>query len=97
VTDVIEACVRAALADDLTTGQVLNVGTGRQVANEELVEEVSRVAGRPIEVARGACPPRAWDTASWVCDPTRARELLGWDAKVALDEGLARCWEAERR
>ncbi|HEX2023133.1 MAG TPA: NAD(P)-dependent oxidoreductase [Acidimicrobiales bacterium] len=97
VTDVIEACVRAALADDLATGQVLNVGTGRQVANEELVEEVSRVAGRPIEVARGACPPREWDTASWVCDPTRARELLGWDAKVALDEGLARCWEAERR
>ncbi len=96
VSDVVEACVAAALGDHLPPGQVLNVGTGRQVANEELVDDVRRVTGRPIAVAEGACPPREWDTASWACDPSLARELLGWEAKVALEEGLARCWEAER-
>jgi nucleoside-diphosphate-sugar epimerase len=97
VDDVVEACVRAGLADDLSRGQVLNIGTGRQVANEELVDEVRRVTGRPVAVAEGACAPREWDTGSWVSDPSLARHLLGCDAKVALDEGLARCWEAERR
>ena len=96
VADVVEACVAAGQADHLPPGQVLNVGTGRQVANEELVDEVRRVTGRPIAVAEGACPRREWDTASWVCDPSLVRELLGWDAKVALEEGLTRCWEAER-
>ena len=94
VGDVVEACVRAALADDLPSGQVLNLGTGRQVANEELVDEVRRVTGRPVAVAPGAEPGREWDTTSWVCDPSLALRLLGWEAKVPLDEGLARCWEA---
>jgi nucleoside-diphosphate-sugar epimerase len=94
VDDVVEACVRAALADELAPGQVLNVGTGRQVANEELVAIVERVSGRPVRTEVAAHPGRPWDTASWVCDPSLARELLGWEAKVSLEEGLARCWAA---
>ncbi len=92
VGDVVEACVRAALADDLPAGQVLNIGTGRQVANEELVRAVERVSGRLILVAPGAHPGCPWDTSSWVCDPALAADLLGWEAKVTLDDGLARCW-----
>jgi nucleoside-diphosphate-sugar epimerase len=94
VDDVVEACVRAALADHLPGGQVLNVGTGRQVANEELVALVGHVSGRPVRVAPGAHPGRGWDTRSWVCDPSLAADLLGWEAKVALEDGLARCWAA---
>jgi nucleoside-diphosphate-sugar epimerase len=97
VDDVVEACVRTAVADHLPGGQVLNIGTGRQVSNEDLVSEVERVTGRTVTVEPGAHPGRDWDTASWVCDPTLARQLLGWEAKVALDEGLARCWLAEAR
>ena len=96
VDDVVEACVRTALADDLPPGQVLNVGTGRQVANEELVAEAERVTGRSVATAPGAHLGRAWDTGSWVCDPSLARDLLGWEAKVDLTEGLRRCWEADQ-
>ena len=94
VDDVVEACVRAALGDHLPAGQVLNIGTGRQVANEELVATVERVSGRIIRLAPGAHPGCPWDTGSWVCDPSLARRLLGWEAKVPLDDGLARCWDA---
>ena len=87
VDDVVEACVRVAGADHLPAGQVLNVGTGRQVANEELVAEVERVTGRRVTTEVGSHPGRSWDAASWVCDPTRARELLGWEAKVDLADG----------
>ena len=87
------AASSAALADQLPGGQVLNIGTGRQVANEELVALVERVSGRSVRIARGAHPGCPWDTSSWVCDPSRARDLLGWEAKVTLEDGLARCWE----
>jgi nucleoside-diphosphate-sugar epimerase len=91
VDDVVEACVRAALADDLPPGQVLNIGTGRQTANEELVAAVAQLTGRRVRVAVGAHPGCPWDTGSWVCDPSLAADVLGWEAKVDLEEGLRRC------
>jgi nucleoside-diphosphate-sugar epimerase len=92
VDDVVEACVRAALCEDLSPGEVLNVGTGVQTANEELVALAERVTGRRIDVRPGVHPGRGWDTGSWVSDPSRARRLLGWTAQVDLEQGLARCW-----
>jgi len=97
VDDVVEACVRAALADHLPAGQVLNIGTGRQVANEQVVAAIERVTAQPVRVAVGAHAGRSWDTSSWVCDASLARDLLGWAPQVTLDAGLARCWEAGHR
>jgi nucleoside-diphosphate-sugar epimerase len=94
VDDVVDACVRAASAEDLPAGTVLNVGTGRQTANEELVAAAERATGRPIRTDVGAHPGRSWDTASWVSDPSRARALLGWEPVVELEDGLRRCWAA---
>lgn len=96
VDDVVEACVLAAAAGHLPSGQVLNVGTGVQTANEELVALVQRVSGQPVRVVEGAHPGCPWDTGSWVCDPSLARRLLGWRATVGLETGLARCWAATR-
>ena len=94
VDDVVEACVRAASADDLPAGTVLNLGTGRQTANEELVAVAERVTGRRIRTQVGAHPGRGWDTGSWVSDPSRARELLDWTAATDLETGLRRTWAA---
>lgn len=92
VGDVVDACVRAAAADDLPPGAVINIGTGVQTSTEELVETAARVTGRPIATAAGAHPGRGWDTADWVCDPSAAGRLLGWTPTVDLAEGLARTW-----
>ena len=94
VDDVVDACVRAATADDLPPGTVLNVGTGRQTTNEELVAAAERATGRRIRTQVGAHPGRSWDTGSWVSDPSLARELLGWEPVVELEDGLRRCWAA---
>ncbi|MGY1601574.1 NAD-dependent epimerase/dehydratase family protein [Geodermatophilus sp. SYSU D00815] len=94
VGDVVDACVRAALADGLPPGAVLNVGTGVQTSTEELVATAERVTGRRIATAPGAHPGREWDSADWVCDPAAARRLLGWAPTVDLAEGLARTWRA---
>ena len=92
VEDVVDACVRAALADDLPAGQVLNIGTGVQTANEDLVAAAERVTGRRIDVRPGEHAGRGWDAASWVCDPSLAGRLLGWHPTTTLEQGLARCW-----
>lgn len=94
VADVVDACVRAAAADDLPTGTVLNLGTGVQTANEDLVALAEQVSGRRVQVAVGAHPGRSWDTDSWVCDPTAARDVLGWQPRTDLAAGLRLCWAA---
>jgi nucleoside-diphosphate-sugar epimerase len=94
VGDVVDACLRAALADDLPPGQVLNIGTGVQTSTEELVDVAARVTGRPIATAPGVHPGREWDTDCWVSDPSPAAALLGWTPTVDLAEGLARTWAA---
>ena len=94
VGDVVNACLRAAAADDLAPGAVLNIGTGAQTANEELVALAAEVTGRPVATEVGGHPGRSWDAASWVSDPARARALLGWEPQVDLREGLARTWAA---
>ena len=96
VDDVVAACVLAAAADSLPAGQVLNIGTGRQVSNEVLVAKVGEAARRPVRVDVGAHPGRAWDATSWVADPGLAARLLGWRAEVGLDDGLSRTWAAEQ-
>lgn len=95
VDDVVDACVRAVQRADLPSGAVLNVGTGVQTANEELVAAAERVTGRPVRTAVGAHPGRAWDSGSWVSDPSRARALLGWEPRTDLATGLRRTWLAE--
>jgi UDP-glucose 4-epimerase len=97
VGDVVDACVRAARADDLPGGTVLNLGTGVQTSTEELVATASRVTGRQIATVPGAHPGREWDSADWVSDPSAARAALGWEPAVHLAEGLARTWAAEGR
>lgn len=94
VDDVVSACVLAAAADDLPSGQVLNLGTGVQTANEELVALAAEVTGCEIRTRVGAHPGRSWDASSWVCDPTLAWELLGWEAARDLRAGLAATWAA---
>lgn len=94
VDDVVDACLRAAAADRLPSGTVLNVGTGVQTANEELLAILERVSGRTMRTEVGADPGRSWDTGSWVCDPTAAGELLGWSPQTDLAAGLRQCWDA---
>jgi nucleoside-diphosphate-sugar epimerase len=92
VGDVVDACLRAAVRDDLAPGAVFNIGTGVQTSNESLVAVAERVTGRHIAARAGAHPGRGWDTPNWVCDPTAARDALDWKPRVQLADGIARCW-----
>jgi nucleoside-diphosphate-sugar epimerase len=87
VADVVEGCLLAALAKDVC-GEAINLGTGVQHSNEEVVAAVEEAAGRRLSVRPGALQPRPADTGHWVADTTHARELLGWTARHTLRTGI---------
>jgi nucleoside-diphosphate-sugar epimerase len=89
VEDAVDAILRCIVADDVT-GEVINIGSGEDWSNEEVVAVVGAVMGKEIAVRVGEHPVRPWDTERWVADITKARRLLGWAPRHSLREGVAR-------
>jgi dTDP-glucose 4,6-dehydratase len=94
VEDTAQAFV-AAVASDAAVGHVVHLGTGHGVSVAQLVELAGKVLGKRLEVECDAArvrPPTS-EVERLVSDPSRARQLLGWEAKVRLEEGIQRTAE----
>jgi UDP-glucose 4-epimerase len=91
VANVVDANVRAAEAPGVN-GAVLNIATGRKTTVNELVEAVGEILGLPAE--KQFLPDRAGDVRDSWADITAARELLGFEPRIGLEEGLRRAAEA---
>jgi len=91
--------------DDLIRGIVLlaesgehlpvNVGNPQELSLLELAETVIRVTGAKSEIVFEALPVD--DPQVRQPDITRARQLLGWEPQVTLEEGLRRMLQANER
>jgi nucleoside-diphosphate-sugar epimerase len=85
VANVVDANLRAADAAAVN-GVVLNVATGRPTSVNELAEKIGGILGR--DVVREDLPERTGDIRDSWADVAHAHELLGWEPRVRLDEGL---------
>jgi UDP-glucose 4-epimerase len=76
---------------------VVNLGTGRGTTVRELLSTFEEVFGRPVPTVDA--PPRPGDAIGAFANVDRARELLGWSAKLSVAEGVdsALRWSARRR
>jgi nucleoside-diphosphate-sugar epimerase len=90
VDDVAEAILLGLTAPRETSGCVVNIGSGVQTTNEELVEIVGRVVGRKIKIQPGAYAVKPHDSTWWSADVERARLVLGWTASTTVEQGLRR-------
>jgi UDP-glucose 4-epimerase len=91
VDDVVDANLRAAATD--TTGPV-NIGLGTQKSVLDIVEVLKQHAPNGFEPEHA--PARPGEVQHIALDASRAREELGWEAKVELDEGLKRTLDSLR-
>ena len=86
VSNVVDANLRAAEAAQ-GVGSVVNVATGRQTTLNELLGALKAVTGRADAEAEYR-EPRVGDVRHSVADITLAREYLGYEPQVGLEEGL---------
>lgn len=97
VDDVVEGMRVAAEAPGVE-GQSLDLGTGqahtvRQVV-EQIWEHVGQVANLPKgRILPGALPYRPAEVMHLVADADRTAALIGWRARIGLEEGLCRVIE----
>lgn len=98
VTDLADAHVRAFKYVVENKGfSAFNLGTGRGASIREVIATAEDVTGRLVPFVFG--PKRAGDPPALLADPTRAHQLLGWEAAHSdLRTILATAWSwMERR
>jgi UDP-glucose 4-epimerase len=88
VSDVVRANLLAATSEK-AVGEVINVASGRSSSLLEVIAALRKAIGqRAAHLGIEHQPPRPGDLRASSADITRARELLGYEPRVALDEGL---------
>ena len=96
VEDIARANVLAAESDE--TDVVFNVASGVETSLKDLASMLLRVMGSDLPVVHG--PERAVNKVSRrLADTSLARERLGFEAEIDLEEGLTRLvewWRANR-
>lgn len=88
VADAADWIVRAALADSVAHGTIVNIGTGRPVLLRDFVTAVaSRLGGLEL-MELGKRPQRPNEPKSVVANVMRLERLIGSLMRTSLDDGL---------
>jgi len=88
-TDAARFIISASFSDE-AVGEVINAGTGRDISINDLAELIAS-DGTPIEHVEHHHPQS--EIQKLKADPSKAKELLGWEPEVSLDEGVERLRE----
>lgn len=86
--DDIIAGVTAAIDYDKTNYEVINLGESRTVELRELIALLEKELDTQATIER--LPPQPGDVPQTFADITKARQLLGYDPKTQIEEGIRR-------
>ena len=86
VDDLVEGFVRLMNADGDTLNEPVKMGNPGEFTMNDLAQEIAQVCGKDVKFQHLALPQD--DPKQRQPDITRAKELLGWQPKIPLREGL---------
>lgn len=66
-----------------------NIGTGKVISLRDCISKVEKLSGENANIKWGALPYKNNEVFYSQADISRAKELLGWEPEVLLEEGLS--------
>ena len=88
IDDVIDAYLQCINKAEALRGQVLNIGSGKEVSIPSLCEKIKAIGGFVNVVRQEPGQPRLGESPRWQADISKAKELLGWYPRHSLEQGL---------
>ena len=75
---------------DRALGEVVNIGSGREISIGDLIELLIKISGKDatVVVDESRLRPTGSEVERLLCDNTRANEWAGWSPAHTLEEGL---------
>lgn len=83
VDDVVSAFVAAR---DRGSGELVNIGSGKELSVNELYRKLAELTGARFEPIHAAARPG--ELVRIYVDPSKAAGMLGWSPQTSLDDGL---------
>ncbi|MCX6349182.1 MAG: GDP-mannose 4,6-dehydratase, partial [Candidatus Aureabacteria bacterium] len=98
VDDVVEGMLRAA-GCRRAAGEVFNLGSGEEISLRDLAGKVNRLLGGTLILERKKITYRKNEIFRFVGDHRKAKKVLGWKARVPMEEGLKKtiAWYRENK
>ncbi|WP_422446925.1 NAD-dependent 4,6-dehydratase LegB [Thermoanaerobacterium sp. DL9XJH110] len=89
VKDTVEGLMAIAFSDR-TIGEVINIGSGKEISIRELVLLISRIMNKKIEIKQDKqrLRPEKSEVERLCCDNTKIKNLTNWQSHYSLEEGL---------
>jgi NAD dependent epimerase/dehydratase len=91
VDDIVDGFIKAAESEK-STGEVINIGSGFEISINDLANKIISLIAKKVKIVSDAKrfrPPKS-EVERLMADNSKAKELLGWEPKVSLDEDLRR-------
>ncbi|PIR04259.1 MAG: LPS biosynthesis protein WbpP [Candidatus Magasanikbacteria bacterium CG11_big_fil_rev_8_21_14_0_20_39_34] len=85
VNDVVRANILAMTKENVGNGEIINIGNHNPHSVNDIVK---LIGGESVNI-----DPRPGDVRFMEADITKAKELLGWEPTIALEEGIAKLKE----
>ncbi len=91
VSDTVEGFLRVA-ANPQAVGRVINIGAGQPMTIGALAAKIAELTGggKQLVTEDRRVRPAASEVLELVCDRRLAGELLGWEPRVGMEEGLSK-------
>lgn len=90
VDDHVEAYLACLAKPQASIGQAFNFCTGEKLTVRELADKMRAITGFKGQILWDTIPKRPLDIQVLYGDSSKAKSVLGWEAKVSLDDGLRR-------
>lgn len=87
--DTVNGFIKIAETDGIF-GNVINIGSNFEISIGDLVDKIKSITGKDFEVRTddARVRPEKSEVQSLCADNRKAKELIAWEPKVSLDEGL---------
>ena len=89
VSDTVEGFIKAAETDEID-GEVINIGSANGISIGKLAEKLMKMMNKKItiESEEKRVRPSKSEVNQLICNNNKANELINWQPKMSLDEGL---------
>ena len=91
VDDVVDGFIKVS-ESERSIGEVINIGSGFEISINDLAKKIISLTGKKVKIVldpKRIRPPKS-EVERLIADNSKAKELLHWEPKVSLDEGLRR-------
>jgi len=90
IDDHVDAYLTCLANPQASVGQTFNFCTGEKLTVRAVAEKMRAITGFKGQILWDTIPRRPLDIQVLYGDSAKAKSVLGWDAKVSLDDGLRR-------